>query len=216
MRPSVFLIHSNRINHELYSEPTFPAPQLYLLRHTLRFISNPWTWWLHVGQQHTAQWLIKLCWAIIRIVQRVMKDSIKPKVGVDSLFRYILPLRDEPLLIIVGGGFGHRLFAYFFFPRQRGTCFYFLRQQGTCFFFPLKISTSPPTMINGLPLIVLNFLFFLDNEVLAFFSSTMGHLLFYPRLGYFLFLFWSAPLPFFSWFCPTPPPMMINHQKCFI
>ncbi len=29
------LIHSNRINHELYSEPTFPAPQLYLLRHTL-------------------------------------------------------------------------------------------------------------------------------------------------------------------------------------
>ncbi len=30
------LIHSNRINHELYSEPTFPAPQLYLLRHTLR------------------------------------------------------------------------------------------------------------------------------------------------------------------------------------
>ncbi len=30
------LIHSNRINHELYSEPTFPAPQLYLLRHTLK------------------------------------------------------------------------------------------------------------------------------------------------------------------------------------
>ncbi len=29
------LILSNRINHELYSEPTFPAPQLYLLRHTL-------------------------------------------------------------------------------------------------------------------------------------------------------------------------------------
>ncbi len=29
-------IHSNRINHELYSEPTFPSPQLYLLRHTLR------------------------------------------------------------------------------------------------------------------------------------------------------------------------------------
>ncbi len=28
-------IHSNRINHELYSEPSFPAPQLYLLRHTL-------------------------------------------------------------------------------------------------------------------------------------------------------------------------------------
>ncbi len=24
-------------NHELYSEPTFPAPQLYLLRHTLSF-----------------------------------------------------------------------------------------------------------------------------------------------------------------------------------
>ena len=29
------LIYSNRINHELYSEPTFPALQLYLLRHTL-------------------------------------------------------------------------------------------------------------------------------------------------------------------------------------
>ncbi len=27
---------SNRINHELYPEPSFPAPQLYLLRHTLR------------------------------------------------------------------------------------------------------------------------------------------------------------------------------------
>ena len=30
------LIYSNCVNHELYSEPTFPAPQLYLLRHTLR------------------------------------------------------------------------------------------------------------------------------------------------------------------------------------
>ncbi len=26
---------SNRLNHELYSEPSFPAPQLYLLSHTL-------------------------------------------------------------------------------------------------------------------------------------------------------------------------------------
>ncbi len=32
----VMLIHSNRLNHELSSEPSFPAPQLYLLRHTLR------------------------------------------------------------------------------------------------------------------------------------------------------------------------------------
>ena len=31
------LIHSNRINHELYSEPSFPAPKLYLLRHTLGY-----------------------------------------------------------------------------------------------------------------------------------------------------------------------------------
>ncbi len=30
------IIHSNRLNHELYSEPSFPAPQLYLLSHTLR------------------------------------------------------------------------------------------------------------------------------------------------------------------------------------
>ncbi len=30
----------NRINHELYSEPTFPAPQLYLLRHTLKEIKE--------------------------------------------------------------------------------------------------------------------------------------------------------------------------------
>ncbi len=31
------LIHSNCLNHELYSEPSFPAPQgqLYLLSHTL-------------------------------------------------------------------------------------------------------------------------------------------------------------------------------------
>ncbi len=29
------LIHSNHLNHELYSEPSFPAPQLYLLSHTL-------------------------------------------------------------------------------------------------------------------------------------------------------------------------------------
>ena len=34
---SIFsLTHSNRLNHELYSEPSFPAPQLYLLRHTLK------------------------------------------------------------------------------------------------------------------------------------------------------------------------------------
>ncbi len=33
--PICIQIHSNRINHVLYSEPTFPAPQLYLLRHTL-------------------------------------------------------------------------------------------------------------------------------------------------------------------------------------
>ncbi len=32
---NLHLMHSNRINHELYSEPTFPAPGLYLLRHTL-------------------------------------------------------------------------------------------------------------------------------------------------------------------------------------
>ena len=31
-------IHSNRLNHELYSEPSFPAPQLYLLSHTLNTI----------------------------------------------------------------------------------------------------------------------------------------------------------------------------------
>ncbi len=30
------LIHCNCLNHVLYSEPTFPAPQLYLLRHTLK------------------------------------------------------------------------------------------------------------------------------------------------------------------------------------
>ncbi len=29
------LIHSNRLNYELYSESSFPAPQLYLLSHTL-------------------------------------------------------------------------------------------------------------------------------------------------------------------------------------
>ena len=28
-------MHSNRLNHELYSEPSFPAPWLYLLSHTL-------------------------------------------------------------------------------------------------------------------------------------------------------------------------------------
>ncbi len=33
---NIQLIHSNCINHELYSEPSFPAPQLYLLRHTLQ------------------------------------------------------------------------------------------------------------------------------------------------------------------------------------
>ncbi len=27
--------HSNRLNHEKYPEPCFPAPQLYLLSHTL-------------------------------------------------------------------------------------------------------------------------------------------------------------------------------------
>ncbi len=32
------LIHSNNLNYELYSEPSFPAPQLYLLRHTLRSV----------------------------------------------------------------------------------------------------------------------------------------------------------------------------------
>ncbi len=34
------LIHSNRLNHETYTEPCFPAPQLYLLSHTLRTV--PW------------------------------------------------------------------------------------------------------------------------------------------------------------------------------
>ncbi len=29
------LIHSNRLKNKLYSEPSFPARQLYLLRHTL-------------------------------------------------------------------------------------------------------------------------------------------------------------------------------------
>ena len=29
------LTHSNHLNHELYSEPSFLAPQLYLLRHAL-------------------------------------------------------------------------------------------------------------------------------------------------------------------------------------
>ncbi len=28
-------IHYNRLNHETYPEPCFPAPQLYLLSHTL-------------------------------------------------------------------------------------------------------------------------------------------------------------------------------------
>ncbi len=31
---------SDHINHELYSEPSFPAPQLYLLRHTLSMHYN--------------------------------------------------------------------------------------------------------------------------------------------------------------------------------
>ena len=30
--------HSNRLNHELYTEPSFPAPQMYLLSHTLTSI----------------------------------------------------------------------------------------------------------------------------------------------------------------------------------
>ncbi len=29
-------IHSNRLNYETYAEPCFPAPQLYLLSHTLK------------------------------------------------------------------------------------------------------------------------------------------------------------------------------------
>ncbi len=33
---NLLLIHSNRLNHETYSEPCFPAPQLYLLSHTLK------------------------------------------------------------------------------------------------------------------------------------------------------------------------------------
>ena len=38
------LIHSNRLNHELYSEPSFAAPQLYLLSHTLnRILSEHYT-----------------------------------------------------------------------------------------------------------------------------------------------------------------------------
>ncbi len=28
--PASIFIHSNRLNYELYSEPSFPAPQLYL------------------------------------------------------------------------------------------------------------------------------------------------------------------------------------------
>ncbi len=73
--------------------------------------------------------------------------------------------RDEPLIIM--GGVGHGFLTYFFFPgdkalaffpRQQGTYLFFLRQQGACFFFLSKswLPTSPPTMINGLPLLVLN------------------------------------------------------------
>ncbi len=32
----LYSLHSNRLNPELYSEPSFPAPQLYLLSHTLK------------------------------------------------------------------------------------------------------------------------------------------------------------------------------------
>ena len=31
-------LHSNRLNHETYPEPCFPAPQLYLLSHTLNTV----------------------------------------------------------------------------------------------------------------------------------------------------------------------------------
>ncbi len=34
------LTHCNRLNHVLYSETTFPAPELYLLRHTLKEFSH--------------------------------------------------------------------------------------------------------------------------------------------------------------------------------
>ena len=39
------LIHSNCINHELCSEPSFPAPQVYLLRYTLCLH-------FHIGFEH--------------------------------------------------------------------------------------------------------------------------------------------------------------------
>ncbi len=42
------LIHSNRINHELYSEPTFPAPQLYLIRHTLSIYHTVHVYLVHL------------------------------------------------------------------------------------------------------------------------------------------------------------------------
>ena len=39
------LIHSNRLNHELYSEPSFSAHQLYLLSHTLNWsVSTKLRW----------------------------------------------------------------------------------------------------------------------------------------------------------------------------
>ncbi len=44
------LIHSNCINHEMYSEPTFPAPQLYLLRHTLSHIPEFLLWQIQGSQ----------------------------------------------------------------------------------------------------------------------------------------------------------------------
>ncbi len=35
-KPSTVLIHSSRLNQEKYPEPCFPAPQLYLLSHTVK------------------------------------------------------------------------------------------------------------------------------------------------------------------------------------
>ena len=135
------------------------------------------------------------------------------------------------------GGVGHRFFTYFFFPRWRGTCFFissatwhmlfFLSNKAIAFFFLFPSTTyfflthTKYGVVAKPEKIVLRGQTIyhcgecradIFNEVLAFFPPQWGICFFFPpRLGYFLFFFRSAPLPFFSRFCPTPPPpTMIN------
>ena len=54
----LLIVSSYRLNHELSSEPSFPAPQLYLLRYT--FSPNQNQTWPKYISHIAAQWVLDI------------------------------------------------------------------------------------------------------------------------------------------------------------